>query len=369
MHFICQRDELLSALNAALRAIPSRSPMQILENLYIRADSDGLSLTGSDLNFGVEARFSGTIETEGEILLPGRLFGEIVRKLPAGEVSLQVNDRFTAVIRVNGSRTTLQGLSAQEYPRLPEIENAHNIELSAEAFRDMVQQTSFAVAQDDSRPILTGCLLEIDGETINMVALDGFRLALKTCDLLSASEAFSCVIPGRSLQEIARLIGDGDESLTLQFSPSHAFMALGALRAAIRLLDGEFVKYRQLIPSESQTTMRVNRDALSDCVERAFLMAREGRNNLLKFSISEENLTISSNSELGDVFEQLPIISQGNPLEISFNARYISDAIKALSVEEVLFKCNTSISPCVLTPVEGEDFTFLVLPVRTYQGA
>lgn len=367
MNFICQRDELLSALQAAGRAIAQRSPMQVLENVYIEAGPDGLSVMGTDLNLGIITNIHASIEEEGSVLLPGRLLTEIIRKLPEGEVSVQVNERFTAVIRANGSRTTLQGLAKDEYPQFPEVVANEPVSIAKPLLKEMIRQTGFAIAQDESRPILTGCLLELDGANATMVALDGFRLAIRQGTLENEVSKKSCVIPGKYLQEIGRLLGDGDDAIDLLISESHLLVSLEHTSIAVRLLEGEYVKYRQLLPGQYQTTMRVGRELLSDCVDRASLMAREGRNNLLKFSVTSQELTIASNSELGDVFEQLPVHTTGQDLTISFNVRYINEAIKSLDDEEVYFRFNSPITPCVIMPVDGEDFLFLVLPVRTYQ--
>lgn len=368
MRFLCEKDDLYQALQTVSRAVSQRSPNPMYENVYLQAYAGGIRLVGTDQSLGIEALLPGAVQEEGSVLLPGRLFPEIIRKLPEGEVSLEVNERFTATIRMPKIKTTLQGMDAALYPSLPAVSGAEEIAISQALLKDMIRQTGFAIAQDATRPILTGCLFEAEGDTATMVALDGFRLALRRGKLKTPCQGVSCVISGKYWAEIGRILSDSDEEVSLRLGEKHASLQKDGCTVVVSLLDGEFIRYRQLLPGQYQTSVLLDRATLTESIDRASLMAKEGRNNLLKFSVKGDQLSISSNSEMGDVFEQMDVQTQGQDIDISFNVNYITDAIRSLSEEKVLFRFNTSISPAVIVPEEGDHFLYLVLPVRTFQG-
>ncbi len=369
MRLLCEKEDLYAALQNVSRAVSQRSPNPMYENVYLQAFSGGVRLVGTDQSLGIEATLPGTIQEEGSVLLPGRLFPEIIRKLPDGEVTIETNDRFTATIRMPKIKTTLQGMDASLYPSLPAVTDAVEASLSQVLLKDMIRQTGFAIAQDATRPILTGCLFEAEEDRAAMVALDGFRLALRRGKLAEAvSEPVSCVVSGRYWAEIGRILDDNDENVTLTIGKKHVSMEKDGCRVVVTRLDGEYIKYRQLLPAQYQTSVMVGRGTLQEAIDRASLMAREGRNNLLKFSVTKEQLTITSNSEMGDVFEQMDAATQGQDINISFNVNYINDAIRSLTDDDVCLRFNTSISPAVIVPKEGDQYLYLVLPVRTFQG-
>ncbi len=369
MRFLCEREDLFTALQTVSRAVAQRSPNPMYENVFLQAWAGGVRLAGTDQSLGIEALIPGTVQEEGSVLLPGRLFPEIVRKLPEGEVSVEVSDRFTATIRMPKIKTTLQGMDASLYPSLPAVDDGEEVHISQNLLKDMIRQTGFAIAQDATRPILTGCLFEVSGEQATMVALDGFRLALRRGQLAAPCEgSISCVVSGRYWAEIGRILSDSDDEVALRLGEKHVSMEKDGCKIVVSRMDGEYIKYRQLLPAQYQTSVLLDRAALSESIDRASLMAKEGRNNLLKFSIKGDSLSISSNSEMGDVFEQIDAVTQGQDIDISFNVNYITDAIRSLAEEKVLFRFNTSISPAVIVPEEGDSFLYLVLPVRTFQG-
>lgn len=365
MKFICQKDDLIQGLSIATKASATRSPQAVLECVSIVADFTGVHLMCTDIQMGIETSVPATVATDGRVLLNARLFSEIVRKLPQGEVSVSVGTTNRATISSGGSKTTLQGMSAQDFPQLPKVDEDAPITLSQNLLRDMIRQTGFAIASEDARPILMGILMEIEMDKITLVALDGFRLARRIGKLSHSAGTMNAVVSGRYLIEIGKILSDDDTEVTMYLSQTHLKLNLGISTIVIRLLEGDYIKYRQLLPPNYAISVRLERNDLADCIDRASLMAREGKSNLLKFSIAQDKLAITSNSEMGDVYEEMDIETTGKEIDIAFNVRYISEAVKSIDETQFLIKLNSNISPCVLVPTEGEEFLYLVLPVRT----
>jgi len=366
MHFRCQKSDLLNGISTVQKAIAAKSTLPILEGIFIQTYRDVLKLVGTDLDLGIECYIKSEVLSDGKIVLPGRLLGEIIRKLPEGEVEFSMENEKFVTIQWANSRTTLQGLAADEYPDLPKVEENNPIEIPQDVFRDMIRQTIFAVAVEETRPILTGELLEVNGQEIGMVALDGFRLALRRGSLSKNYANTKVVIPGKSLNEISKILGDDDHNISITITENHLLVDMGYTRIISRLLEGEFINYRQILPDEYHSRVKVERSLLLDSIERASLMAREGKNNLIKFQIQEDRMIITSNSESGNVFELVPCSLSGKELDIAFNAKYFMDVLKNLDDEFLYLDFTSNISPCVVRPIEGNSFIYLILPVRIY---
>jgi len=364
MRFQCQVSQLTTGLSIVNRALASRSTLQILEGVLLETCPEGIRLTCTDLALGIETLVDAEVAEEGRVVMPGRLFTEVIRKQPDGVVEVTVNDNCSAIIRCQKSRTTLSGMNAVEFPELPRVEDGNLLTVPQGAFRNLIQKTCFAIATDESRPLLTGCLLEIEAEEIRLVALDGFRLALRKLTHTQGIDPIQAVIPGKVLSELAKVLNGENEEVQLNIGRTHLSADLGATRVVARLLEGEYTRYRRILPTEWHTKVKVNRGELEKAIDRASLMAREGKNNLVRFHVAEETLTMTSNAELGEVHEQLEIMVEGKGLDIAFNVRYMSDVIKALDEEEICLRFNSNVSPCEICPPEGEEYLYLVLPVR-----
>ena len=365
MKFIIQKDDLISGLSVASKASAARSPQPVLECVSMTANSTGLHLQCTDLQMGIETDVPAAVSEEGRVLLNARLFYEIVRKLPDGEVTVTVSTANRATISAGGSKTTLQGMSPVDFPQMPYVSMDEPIVISEKLLRDMITKTGFAVAQEDTRPILMGINMEVTEDTMILTALDGFRLAQRKGALSAEAAPRSAVISGHYFLEVAKILGDSEEDITLFLSETHLKVRTKSATFVLRLLEGEFIKYRQLLPAVYAITTRLSRNDLADCIDRASLMAREGKSNLLKFAIGQDALTITSNSEMGDVFEQMDCETIGKDIDIAFNVRYITEAVRSIDDEQFIIKLNSNITPCVLVPTEGDDFLYLVLPVRT----
>ena len=367
MRFSCDVSELNASLSIVSRALAVRSPKPILEGILLESCEEGLRLTCTDLALGIETIIPATFIDEGRIVLPGKLLCEVVRKLPGGQVEFSISDRLQTTIRCASSRTTIMGLDPVEYPELPDVQGP-SFSMEQNVLRDMIGRTLFAIAVDESRPILTGCLMEITPAEMRVVALDGFRLAMRKEAVNGPEKEVSAVVGGKVLGDIAKILSDSEEAVSMCFSRSHVKMVIGHTNVVARLLEGEFIRYRQILPDEWQTRVTVERSALWSAIDRASLIAREGKSNLVCFKIDGETLMVTSNSETGDVEEKILVSTEGKDLTIAFNVRYITDVLKALSDDEICMRFNSNVSPCVLCPTEGDSYLYLVLPVRVFNS-
>lgn len=363
MRFKCKQELFMTAIQTAIKAISGKTTAPILEGALIEAAEGLLKITCTDGNMGIVTKFEANTLEAGRVVLPGKLLGEVVRRLPIGEVDVSVTDSNAATLKCRGSRTTLAGFPAEEYPALPEVNAQEVVKLPQRELRDMIRQTSFSIATDESRPIFTGCLMEIDADNVNIVALDGFRLALRRLKLENGAGKFDALVPGKSLNEVARILGDEGE-VKLSLDRTNISFEIGDTRVMTRMLEGEFIKYRSIIPTTWNCLVRVNRQELADCIDRVSLLARDGKNNLMKFTLAENKLVITSNSQMGDAYEEIEAGHTGSGLEISFNIRFMSDIMKVVDDDEIVLRFNSAVSPCVICPTEGDRYTYLVLPVR-----
>ena len=367
MRFSCDTNDLSTSLNIVSRALAIRSPKPILEGILFESCDEGLRLTCTDLALGIETIIPATFIEEGRAVLPGKLLCEVVRKLPGGMCEISISDRMQATIRCATFRTTITGFDPVEYPELPQVDG-DSFSVPQNALRDMIGRTLFAIAVDESRPILTGCLMEIEKSEMRVVALDGFRLAMRKENIDGPEKPVSAVVGGKVLGDIAKILADTEDPVSLCFSRSHVQMNLGATHIVARLLEGEFIRYRQILPQEWQTRVTIGRSELASAIDRASLIAREGKSNLVCFKIDGETLDVTSNSENGDMEEKIGVTTEGKDLTIAFNVRYITDVLKALSDDEVFMRFNSNVSPCVICPTEGDAYLYLVLPVRVFNS-
>lgn len=367
MRFTVDTAELNAAVATVSKALGVRSSVGILEGIYAEAIGDTLLLRCTDLSLQIEATLNADIQKQGACVLPGRLFSELVRRLPAEETLLSA-DKNTLFIESGRATTTMQVENAKDYISMPDVNREFSIAISKAALKNMIRQCIFATAQDDSKPILRGVLIELADGKMSMVALDGYRLAMRTEAVTVSGAAKNAVIPARGLLEISRILDDSDEMINMVFSATHVMIDMGHTRIITRLMDGEFIRYRQILPDSHTTHVRVNRTELLDSIERVSLMARESKKNHVKFSFEDGQVTITANSEIGASKEIVNIDRMGSDIDIAFNAKYFSDVLKVLDDEYVCLDMNTNISPCVVKPETGDEYYYLILPVRLFAG-
>lgn len=364
--------DLLDGLNTVTRALAARPAKQILEGVLIEADDQGVMLTCSDGSLSIETTLAAEVAEPGRTVLPGRIFNELVRKLPGGSVTIKAGANHAASIQCMSSKSNIAGMNPAEYPEIAEVTGGRKINIPQNRLKEMITRVVFAIATDESRQILTGCLLEVARDEARMVALDGFRLAIQKVaqpfELPEGQDVLKAVIPGRVLSELSRILLDEDAFCTLTFDRTHMQASFGSTRLSTVLLAGEYIDYRKILPPSFRTQAMTGKNQLQDAIDRASLMAREGKNNLVRLSFSDGRLAITSNAELGDVHEELDAALTGDPIEIAFNAKYLTDVIRSISDDELCMKFNSNVSPCVVSPKEGDQYLYLILPVRVFQA-
>lgn len=376
MKFSIQKDRFAQSVQDVLKAISSRTTIPILTGIKIDADTEGIKLTGSDSDISIESFIPkeeeeillADIQQTGSIVLNARFFNEIVKKLPSDTIEIEVLSSFQTVIRSGQAEFNLNGLDPEEYPHLPQIEEEEVFKLPTDLLKAMVRQTVFAVSTSETRPILTGVNWRVESGVLSCIATDSHRLALRQAAVETALE-YSVVIPGKSLSELSKILDDSQEAVEIVITENQVLFRAKHLLFFSRLLEGNYPDTSRLIPTDSKTKLELNTKEFLQAIDRASLLAREGRNNVVKLSmIGDEMIEISSNSpEIGKVTEQVKSQAiEGEELKISFSAKYMMDALKALEGTEINIQFAGAMRPFVIRPQHDDSTLQLILPVRTY---
>lgn len=378
MKFEIKRDYLLAGLNDVMKAVSSKTTVPILTGIKIDVTNEGVSLTGSDQDITIQTFIPTeengeqimTITTTGSIVLQARMFNEIVRKLPTNEVEIDVTNGFATYIRSGKSEFHLIGQDAVEYPLLPEVSAEEQFTIPADLLKSIIRETVFAVATSESRPVLTGVNWNIHDDELICVATDSHRLARRKTKLEQLpSGVSSVVIPGKSLNELNKILEDSTNLVQVVMTNQQVLFKADNMLFFSRLLEGNYPDTSRLIPENYQTNVTINGKSLLQAIDRASLLAREDRNNVVRFETLEGNLIqISSNSpEIGKVQEQIQVESlEGETLKISFSAKYMMEALKAIDGQDVVIQFTGAMRPFILRSVHDDAILQLILPVRTY---
>lgn len=365
MKFSCHVQALLSGMSIVTRVLSLKAAQPILEGVLVKACDDGVQLTCSDGAISVLTTISADVSENGSVVLPGKLLLDVVRKMPQEIIKVSVNENCAARLNCLGARMTLAGQSGALYPALPLVSAENSLMLPQLLLREMIQQTSFAIAQDDQRAVLNGCLFDVEGGEARMVALDGFQLATRLARVSADSPSVRAIIPGKAVSEIARVLDDDESKMAMILTGGNQLMLnLESTQLYSTLIEGEYINYRQILPTSWHTRVKFDRDQLSMCVERCALIAREGRNNLIKLIIEPNRMILTSKSESGEAYEELDVQTEGEDMTIAFNVMYVSDILRVLPEGNHYLRFNSPVSPCVVCPETGDDFLYLMLPVR-----
>lgn len=378
MKFKIQKDYLVQSVQDVMKAVSSRTTIPILTGIKIVTTEEGVTLTGSDSDISIESFIPKEedgkeiveIEKTGSVVLPARFFSEIVKKLPKEVVELDVQNLFLTIIRSGKAEFNLNGLDAEEYPHLPQIEENNVFKIPTDLLKNMIRQTVFAVSTSETRPILTGVNWKVEGKALTCIATDSHRLALRKANIQSEHEvSYNVVIPGKSLSEFNKILDDSNELVDIVMTENQVLFKTKHLLFFSRLLDGNYPDTSRLIPADSKTDVVLNVKEFLQSIDRASLLAREGRNNVVKLSTLPDGIVeISSNSpEIGKVIEEVQSESiVGEDLKISFSAKYMLDALKALEGTDIKINFTGAMRPFVIRTLENDSMLQLILPVRTY---
>ena len=369
MKFSCEKALLQAAISTTSRAVSPKSSIPALEGILLEAGSD-LRLTGYNLETGIRTIVPADIREEGTLVLGARLFGEIVRKLPDDLVTFQ-SENYMVNIKCGMSEFNILGTDPEEFPELPTVEYQNSLILPQSRLKAMISQTLFAVSDNESRPIHTGSLFEVDSEGLTIVSVDGYRLALRheSIDKKEGAETFSFVVPGAALSEVEKICSDVDEPASVTQGARHVMFKVGDTMLVSRRLEGEFLAYRQAIPRNNTIHVEGDTRALLSSIDRVSLIISDKLKSPLRCVFDSNLLKISTKTAIGDAYDECPLSGDGGGLEIGFNNKYLMDALKAAPADKVRLELTTGVSPCVILPTEGEEnFLYMVLPVRLKAG-
>ncbi len=368
MKFICEKDKILKALNSVIKGVASKTTMPILEGILIQTNDNEIKFTTYDLEIGIEYIMEAKVEEQGSTVVNAIMFSEIIRKLPDTDINITLNENNLLVIECEGSLYKLATMKPEEFPELPKINIENSIQIEQNTLKSMIRKTIFAVSIEENRPIFTGCLFQTKENKLNVVAVDGFRLAWNSTNLVDNKNDFSAVIPGKTLNEVNKIISDSFEPISIGVSKNQALFEMDNCKIVTRLLDGEFLNYTSVIPENWETRIRTTKNNFQDCFERISLISASSTEKEKKYPVKVlidiGKVTISCTNQTGDAKEELYVSTEGKNLEAGFNPKYFLDALKVIDDEEIFVDFGSNISPCVIRPVDEGDYTYMILPIR-----
>ena len=369
MQFTCEKNALVNAVSIASRTVAQKSAIPALEGILIRAGVK-LSLSGYNLETGITISLDADIEQTGSCIMPARLFFDIIRKLPDDTVSIRVDEKFRVSIRGGISSFTISAMSPEEYPELPEVESDKGVQLPQNELKAMIGGTSFAVSENQARPIHTGCLFEVEDDSITVVAVDGYRLALRRWKAEEPiGRKLKFVVPAAALKEAEKILGDTDDNCAFYLGTKHILFTIGEATLVCRLLEGEFLDWRRVLPQNQPIRLCVNVAKMTDSIERVGLVISEKLKSPVRCRFGDNTADFRSVSTIGEAHDVCSIAGDGQDMEIGFNCRYLLDALRAIPDAECSLELINGLSPIVMNPCDGsEKYSYMVLPVRLKAG-
>jgi len=364
MKFNMQTEDLCSGVLSVIKALPVRSAMPVLDGVLIEATKEGLHLTCSDLMFQKECFLPANVEEEGKCILKGKFLAEILRKLPNEPLYAEL-EGLILKIRSGRVRQRLQCIEFDEYPIMRAKGDVVDIKVNAEQLRSMIEHTVFAVSQDDSRPVLTGALIEANADLLTFVATDSFQFAMTSLHTQNSDVEKRTIVQGKVLNELAKMAEETEKDVTVSLTQTHLTVQVNDTRLTARLLDGNYIDYKRIIPKECKTRVLVDTAELLTITDRAQLIAREGNNSIL-MHFEGSTLTVSAESFVGRSEDTMEVSIVGDPIDIAFNPKYVINILRSVTDETVYLEFNSPNSPCVIRPVQGDAYLYLIVPMRVY---
>lgn len=364
MKLICNGIDLADAFNKVSKALTGKTAIPILEGVKISAYGDKLTLLASDSEITIENSIRANIMLEGEIVVPGKLTAELIRKMSGEQIELEALGNNLLNIKYLDSSSKINLLNIEEYPNLIVNDIKSSFVMSQKDLKDLVSKTYFSAATDENRPILKGCLIKIAGDRISCVAIDGLRLAIARKTLCKDYGNIQFVIPSKFLAEVSKLIENEENIVKISITNKKVIFDMEVTKITVSLLEGEYINHEKIIPQEHNTTVTIQTANLTECLDRATIFSRVNVSNMVKLEITENILTIYSKSEIGDITEKLNVSVSGKDNKIALNSKFICDCLRAINDEYVTLQIVSSAVPCLITPLEGDDFLYMILPVR-----
>ncbi len=370
MKFSVEKSLLQLAVTTASRAAAVKSAVPSLEGLLIEAAEDSIKVSGYDLKTGITTMAPADVADGGSVVLSARLFGDIIRKLPDSVVTITVDDGISAKIDCGMSEFVILGTQAADYPDLPTVDYDNTIKITEKNLKNMIAQTNFAVSDYEARPIYTGALFEVENGLLTIVAVDGYRLALRREPLSGDDQAsMSFVVPGSALSEVEKIVTDSDKDVSIMLGKKHIMFVIDGTVLISRRLEGEFMNYKNSVPNAEKYAIEADRRTLVDAVERVSLIISDKLKSPVRCTFSDSVIKLTTNTALGRASDECPVKGTGDDLEIGFNNRYLLEALKAAPADSIRMNITSSVTACVIVPADGGDnFLYMVLPVRLKAG-
>ena len=364
MKLVCSKANLLNGVQTVSKAVPSKTTMSILECILVDATNGEIKLTANDMELGIETTIEGQIVEKGIIALDAKMFLEIVRKIPDSDITIETDASFKEVITCEKAKFTIIGKSGEDFSYLPAVEKDDSIVMSQFTLKEVVRQTIFSISDNDNNKLMTGELFDINGEEFKIVSLDGHRISIRKIQLKNSYSPKKVVVPGKTLNEVSKILpGDADSDVTISFTEKHIVFEFDKTVVVSRLIEGEYFKIDQMLSSDYETKVRVNKKEFLSCIDRATLLVKEGDKKPIIVNITDSGMELKINSALGSMNEEIDIQKQGKDLMIGFNPKFLIDALRVIDDEEVdLYMVNPK-APCFIKNAE-ESYIYLILPVN-----
>ena len=365
MRFTCEKSMLVQGLNIAGRTVAQKSSLSVIEGILCKAGV-GLSLTGYNMETAITYQIDAEVTEVGECILPAKLFGDIIRRLPEGPVTVSVDNNYKVSIRAGYASFAISAESSEDYPELPDVNSGRAIRIPQSALKELISGTIFAVSENQGRPIHTGVKFEVEENAVSAIAVDGFRLARRTWHTEEATgRTLSFVVPAQGLKEVEKILTDSDDDAAFTLGPKHILYQLGNATLVCRLLEGDFLDWRRVVPTNCPVRLVAHVSDLASSIERVGLIVSEKYKSPVRCVFGDQVLQLRTNTTIGAAEDRCSIAGDGKELEIGFNVRYLADALRVIPAEEVCLELTNGLSPIVLTPVDDKhDFAYMVLPVR-----
>ena len=364
MKLVCSKSSLLSGVQTVSKAVPNKTTMSILECILVDATKGVITLTANDMELGIETIIEGEIVEKGIIALDAKIFLEIVRKLPDSEITIETDSSFKTTITCEKAKFNIIGKSGEDFSYLPAIEKNDNIVISQFTLKEVVRQTIFSISDNDNNKLMTGELFDINGNELKVVSLDGHRISIRKIQLKDMYAPKKVVVPGKTLNEVSKILpGDAESDVIISFTPKHIVFEFDNTTVVSRLIEGEYFKIDQMLSSDYETKVKINKKELLSCIDRATLLVKEGDKKPIIINITDGKMELKINSVVGSMNEDIDIDKSGKDLMIGFNPKFLIDALRVIDDEEVdLYMVNPK-APCFIKNLE-ESYIYLILPVN-----
>ena len=364
MKLICSKSNLLHGVNIVSKAVPTRTTMAILECLLIDASANEIKLTANDMELGIETKIEGEIAERGVIPLDAKIFSEIVRKLPDSDVTIETDASFKTTITCEKAKFNIVGKSGDDFSYIPYIERNEPIIMSQFTLKEVIRQTIFSIADNDNNKLMTGELFEIEENDLKVVSLDGHRISIRNIELKNNYSHKKVVVPGKTLQEVSKILpGSAEDEVSIFLTDNHIVFEFENTTVVSRLIEGEYFKIEQMLSSDYETKVKINKRELLDCIDRATLLVKEGDKKPIIMNITDDSMELKINSFIGSMNEDIDIAKEGKDILIGFNPKFFIDALRVIDEEEVTLYMVNPKAPCFIKDDEG-TFIYLILPVN-----